>query len=104
MDAGIPVSSMYAYAAAEPPYGQPGTDKQFEVAKEVSFTEGAPDYDMEKEENPESDQKMQEPPPIQKGPLFSLSQVSEFCCDICLLNFVLGESSNLYATIGQSDE
>ncbi|XP_019853454.1 PREDICTED: uncharacterized protein LOC109582867 [Amphimedon queenslandica] len=75
MDTGIPVNSMYAYATAEPPYDQPGFDKQFEATKEVPSTEGASDHDdMQKEEDLESDEKIQEPPPIQKGPLFSLTQ------------------------------
>uniref|UniRef100_A0A1X7UMI1 Uncharacterized protein n=1 Tax=Amphimedon queenslandica TaxID=400682 RepID=A0A1X7UMI1_AMPQE len=78
MDTGIPVNSMYAYATAEPPYDQPGFDKQFEATKEVPSTEGASDHDdMQKEEDLESDEKIQEPPPIQKGPLFSLTQLAK---------------------------
>ena len=78
MDADIAVNSMYANTAAKPPYDEPGTDKQFEAnTKEVPpAMEGSPDYDMQKEDQPESDEKMQDPPPIQKGPLFSVSYIT----------------------------
>ena len=73
---------MYAHAAAEPPYDhQPGTDRQFEantkgVPSSPLAVEGSPDHDMQKEEQSESDEKMQDPPPIQKGPLFSVSYIT----------------------------